>query len=202
MAQGVRGSDVARDAFEELDVFEEEPPSRYLARHDIILPPDLAEMWDGAAYLEFYEHMDKMGIVFENITGAIFAAGYVGIGVPREEDFYEDLASEIANFLFGEYKDRFHVYVCPPGNYCSIEEEDEIAGEGVKGYQGFFDFEIWDVELDAPVFIGSIYGSMGKELDKSSEEVSYMTFMPFEMVIGVHPYWKYRERKEPLILRK
>jgi hypothetical protein len=137
-------------------------PSEYLAkRFGIALPSNIAEFWDGAAYVE-----DTGTIFFESAEPEI-VDGYWEVG--REPFFDRELEKYLSWYLFDSNPD-FHVSACEPGMVCEISDED----------RAYFEFHVYDSTGNRILFGGAVGGSAQvKEVDGRS----YVEFRPEWVVV-------------------
>ena len=137
-------------------------PSEYLLKYfGIALPSNIAEFWDGAAYVE-----DTGTIFFESVEPEI-VEGYWEVG--REPFFDRKLEKYLSWYLFDSNPD-FHISACEPGTVC------EISGEG----RAYFEFGAYESGEGRAHFAGAVGGrAQVKEVDGWS----YVEFVPEYIVL-------------------
>jgi hypothetical protein len=138
--------------------WKEMKPSEYLAKHfGIVLPSNIAELWDVDSYVD-----DSGNIVLRDASSEV-VAGYWS-------SFDKNLAGHLSWYLFND-DPNFHVSACEPGMRCEVSEDSSAH----------FEFRVYDSTGKA-LFAGTIVGKAEAEYTEDWEEI-WVEFSPEYIVI-------------------
>ena len=158
--EDLRVSRSHKPSWEELS---EMTASEYLKKYyNIVLPPKIAEFWNGAAYIE-----ENGEIVFENPDQEPISGYWDNSNKTPYFDY--ELEKYLSWYLF-DNDPRYGIIPCRPGMVCEINEDGH----------GYLEFEVYDRENREYLFVGRVIGHASW---KEEGDETFVEFVPIAIAL-------------------